>query len=98
MKQVRVYDKTVSNLCCICLDTQPCWLTAWYPGKSDDFVQCVARCPHEMGTPQFGDPGPHIPSDMGTPGPHIPSDMGAWGPKNSGDMGISQWFGDLRFV
>ena len=23
-KQVRVYDKTASNLCCICLDTQPC--------------------------------------------------------------------------
>ena len=32
-----MYDKTVSNLCCVCLDTQPCWLTAWYPGKSDDF-------------------------------------------------------------
>ena len=48
------------------------------------------QCPREMGTPQFGDPGPHILSDMGTPGPHITRDMGAWGPKNSGDMGISQ--------
>ena len=42
-KQVCVYDKTVSNLCSICLETQPCWLATWYPGKSDDFVQCVAR-------------------------------------------------------
>ena len=48
------------------------------------------RYPREMGTPQFGDPGPHIPSDMGTPGPHITRDMGPWDPKNSGDMGISQ--------
>ena len=48
------------------------------------------RCPREMGTPQFGDPGPHIPSDMGTPGPHITRDMGLWGPQNSGDMGIPQ--------
>ena len=48
------------------------------------------RCPREMGTPQFGDPSPHIPSDMGTPGPHITRDMGPWGPQNSGDMGIPQ--------
>ena len=40
-KQVGVYDKTVSNLCCICLDAQLCWLAAWYPGKSDDFVHAV---------------------------------------------------------
>ena len=43
MKQVCIYDKTVSNFCCICLDTQLCWLAAWDPGKSDDFVQWVAR-------------------------------------------------------
>ena len=46
------------------------------------------RCPREMGTPQFGDPRPHIPSDMGTGGEHITRDMGPWGPKNTGDMGI----------
>ena len=22
------------------------------------------RCPREMAIPQFGDPGPHVPSDM----------------------------------
>ena len=48
------------------------------------------RCLREMGTPQFGDPGPHIPSDMGTGGPHITRDMGTGGPQNSGDMGILQ--------
>ena len=51
-------------------------------------VPSKTRCPREMGTPQFGDPGPHIPSDMGTPSPHITRDMGAWGPQNSGGMGI----------
>ena len=51
-----------------------------------------------MGTPQFGDPGRHISSDMGTPGSHITRDIGPWGPQNSGDMGIPQWFGDPRFV
>ena len=43
-----------------------------------------------MGTPQFGDPGPHIPSDMGTGGGHITRDMWPWGPQNSDDMGILQ--------
>jgi len=45
MKQVCVYDKTVKTLLyiTICLDTQLCWLAAWYPGKSNDFVQCAAR-------------------------------------------------------
>ena len=33
---VHVYDKTVSNLYCICLDTQLRWLAAWHAGKSDD--------------------------------------------------------------
>ena len=60
--------------------------------------RCKSRCPREMGTPQFGDPSPHIPSDMGTPGPHITRNIGPWGPQNSGDMGIPQWFGDPRFV
>ena len=48
------------------------------------------RCLREMGTPQFGDPSPHIPSDMGTGGPHITRDLGTPGPQNSGDMGILQ--------
>ena len=52
-----------------------------------------------MGIPQFGDPRPHIPSDMGTGGEHDHyRDMGAWGPKNSGDMGIRRWFRDPRFL
>ena len=48
------------------------------------------RCLREMGTPQNGDPGPHIPSDMGAGGPHITRDVGPWGPQNSGDMGTLQ--------
>ena len=31
-----------------------CFATSWGSG--------LDRCPREMGTPQFGDPGPHIPS------------------------------------
>ena len=49
-----------------------------------------SRCLREMGTPQYGDPGPHIPSDMGTGEPHITRDVGPWGPQNSGDMGTLQ--------
>ena len=48
------------------------------------------RCLREMGTPQYGDPGPHIPSDMGTGEPHITRDVGPWGPQNSGDVGTLQ--------
>ena len=35
------------------------------------------RCLREMWTPQFGDPSPHIPSDMGTRGGAI--SLGIWG-------------------
>ena len=59
--------------------------------KSEErFAQGYDRCLREMGTPQNGDPGPHIPSDMGTGGPHITRDVGLWGPQNSGDMGTIQ--------
>ena len=51
---------------------------------------CVKWGPPNMGTPQYGDPGPHIPSDMGTGEPHITRDVGPWGPQNSGDMGTLQ--------
>jgi len=61
------------------------------PGIGDSrttgFGDPRTRYPREMGIPQFGDPGPHIPSDMGIPGGHITRDVGPWGPKNSGDMG-----------
>ena len=34
------------------------------------------RCLREMGTPQFGDPKPHIPSDMEIGWGHITKDTG----------------------
>ena len=53
-------------------------------------IICTYRCLREMGTPLYGDPGPHIPSDMGTGEPHITRDVGPWGPQNSGGMGTLQ--------
>ena len=68
---------------------------AYSNGKSILSVSTVKnkfsyRCLREMRTHQFGDPGPHVPSDMGTGGPHITRDMGTRGPQHSGNMGILQ--------
>ena len=52
-----------------------------------------ARCPREMGTPQFGDPRPHIPSDMGTGGGSI--SLGIWGPGVPRTLVIWGSVGDL---
>ena len=46
-----------------------------------------------MGTPQNGDPGPHIPSDMGTGGG--PISLGMWGPGVPRTLVIWGPFNDL---
>ena len=59
--------------------------------KYSSHATLLDRCPREMGTPQFGDPSPHIPSDMGTGG----ISLGIWGPGVPRTLVIWGSFSDL---